>query len=334
MAVTIYYEKDANLRHLKGKAVAVIGYGAQGHAHAQNLRDSGCDVIVAEIPGTANYDLAHEHKFAPLRASDATKRGDIIIFTVPDEVQPRVYRDEVQANLRPGAALGFCHGFNIHFGQIVPPDDVDVIMVAPKGPGTLVRSMYQQGGGVPCLLAVQQDASGQAKNTALAWALGIGGARAGVIETTFRDETETDLFGEQVVLCGGLTALIKAGFETLVEAGYPEELAYFECMHEVELIVRLLTQGGLSYMRQVVSNTAEFGDLTRGPRIITERTREEMKKILDEIVSGEFAKEWILENVAGRAAFNALYKKDYTHPIEQVGRNLRRMMSWIDAKEV
>jgi len=334
MAVTIYYEKDADLKYLAGKTVAVIGYGAQGHAHAQNLRDSGCQVVVAEVAGTANYELARQHDFEPFSAAEATKRADLIIFTVPDELQPRVYREEVAPNLKSGAALGFCHGFNIHFAQIVPPESVDVVMVAPKGPGTLVRSMYQQGGGVPCLLAVQQDASGQAKQIALAWALGIGGARAGVIETTFRDETETDLFGEQVVLCGGLTALIKAGFETLVEAGYPEELAYFECMHEVELIVRLLTQGGLSYMRHVVSNTAEFGDLTRGPRIIPEQVRQEMRRILEEIRSGEFAREWILENIAGRPVFNALYKKDYNHPIEQVGRKLRRMMSWIDAKEV
>ncbi len=334
MAVTIYYEKDADINVLKGKTVAVIGYGSQGHAHSQNLRDSGINVVVAELEGTANYKLAVEHGFKPVPASEAVKQADLIIITVPDEVQPIVYKNEIAPNLRKGQAIGFCHGFNIHFGQIVPPEFVDVIMIAPKGPGHLVRSEFEKGGGVPCLLAVQQDYSGNAKQVALAWAAGIGGARAGVIETTFADETETDLFGEQVVLCGGVTALIKAAFETLVEAGYPPELCYFECMHELKLIVDLFYQGGINYMRYSVSNTAEYGDLTRGPRIITDKTREEMKKILEEIRTGQFAREWILENQAGRPVFNALYKKDYNHQIEIVGKELRKMMKWIDAKEV
>lgn len=334
MAVTIYYEKDADLGVLKGKTVAVLGYGSQGHAHSKNLRDSGIDVIVAELKGTANYDLAVKDGFKPTTAAEATKQADLVIITLPDEVQPVVYKEEILPNLKKGQALGFCHGFNIHYGQILPPDYVDVVMVAPKGPGHLVRSEYEKGGGVPCLLAVHQDASGNAKKIALAWAAGIGGARAGVIETTFADETETDLFGEQVVLCGGVTALIKAAFETLVEAGYPPELCYFECMHELKLIVDLFYQGGINYMRYSVSNTAEYGDLTRGPRIINEKTRQEMRKILEEIRTGQFAREWILENQAGRPVFNALYKKDYNHPIEVVGRKLRKMMKWIDAKEV
>jgi len=334
MAVTMYYEKDADLKHLKGKKIAIIGYGSQGHAHAQNLRDSGCDVIVAELPGTPNYKIAEEHNFRPVSASEASAAADLIVFTLPDELHPVVYRNEVAKNLRAGKTLGFCHGFNIHFGTIKPPKEVDVIMVAPKGPGHLVRSEFVKGGGVPCLFCVEQNPSGKAKEVALAWALGIGGARAGLIETTFREETETDLFGEQVVLCGGVTALVKAAFETLVEAGYPPELCYFECMHELKLIVDLFYQGGINYMRYSVSNTAEYGDLTRGPRIITDETRREMKKILDEIVTGQFAREWILENQAGLPVFNALYKKDHDHLLEVTGRKLRKMMKWIDAKEV
>jgi len=334
MAVTVYYEKDASIEPLKNRTVAVLGYGSQGHAHAQNLRDSGLKVIVAQRPGSKNYELAKEHGFDPISIPEAVAQADLVIVALPDEVQPQVYRDQIADNLKPGSALGFAHGFNIHFGQIVPPETVDVIMVAPKGPGHLVRSEFVRRAGVPCLMAVERDATGQAKQIALAWAAGIGGARAGVLETTFKDETETDLFGEQVVLCGGITALIKAAFETLVEAGYPEELAYFECMHELKLIVDLFYQGGISYMRYSVSNTAEYGDLTRGPRIITDQTRAEMRKILDEIQSGQFAREWILENQAGRPVFNALAKRDRNHPIEIVGRKLRRMMKWIDAKEV
>jgi len=334
MTVTMYYEKDADIKNLKGKTVGVIGYGSQGHAHAQNLRDSGIEVIVSELPGTANHDLAVKNGFKPVGADQLTEKADLLIMTVPDEVQARVFASLIKPNLRPGQALGFCHGFNIHYGQIVPPTDIDVIMIAPKGPGHLVRSEFEKGGGVPCLLAVQQDHSGKAKQIALAWALGIGGARAGVIETTFANETETDLFGEQVVLCGGITALIKAAFETLVEAGYPPELCYFECMHELKLIVDLFYQGGINYMRYSVSNTAEYGDLTRGPRIIDQQTKAEMWQILEEIRDGSFAREWILENQAGRPVFNALHKKDHDHLVEQVGSKLRKMMKWIDTKEV
>ena len=334
MAVTIYYENDANLGTLKGKTVGVVGYGSQGHAHSQNLRDSGVNVIVSDLPGTPNHKLAVEHGFKPVSAAELTKQADLIIITLPDEVQARVFQSEIRPNLRENQVLGFCHGFNIHFGQIVPPENIDVIMIAPKGPGHLVRSEFEKGGGLPCLIAIQQDHSGKAKQIGLAWAAGIGGARAGVLETTFAEETETDLFGEQVVLCGGVTALVKAGFDTLVEAGYQPEIAYFECMHELKLIVDLFYQGGVNYMRYSVSNTAEYGDLTRGPRIINEQTRQEMKKILGEIQNGEFAKEWILENMAGRPTFNALYKKDYDSLIERVGKQLRRMMKWIKAKEV
>lgn len=334
MAITMYYEADANLDVLKGKTVGVIGYGSQGHAHSQNLRDSGVNVIVSDVPGTDNYKLAVEHKFKPLTAAELTKKADLVVMTVPDEVQAMVYKNEVAPNLRENQALGFCHGFNIHFGQIVPPKTVDVIMIAPKGPGHLVRSEFEKGGGVPCLLAVEQDNSGNAKDIALAWSAGIGGARAGVIETSFKNETETDLFGEQAVLCGGVTSLIKAAFETLVEAGYPPELCYFECMHELKLIVDLFYQGGINYMRYSVSNTAEYGDLTRGPRIISGKTKQEMKKILTEIQDGSFAREWLLENSVGRPMFNALYKKDHDHLLEQVGAKLRKMMKWIDSKEV
>ncbi|MFQ5964712.1 MAG: ketol-acid reductoisomerase [Candidatus Scalinduaceae bacterium] len=330
--VKIYTDKDANLNLLKGKKISIIGYGSQGHAHAQNLRDSGLKVIVAQRKGSLNYDLALKHGFKPVSADKASQQGDLIAVLIPDELQTDVYKTEIMPHLKKGKTLLFSHGFNIHFDQIVPPKGVDVIMVAPKGPGHLVRSEYVKGGAVPCLLAVHQDYSKKAKKIALAYAKGIGGTRAGVLETTFAEETETDLFGEQAVLCGGASALVKAGFETLVEAGYQPELAYFECMHELKLIVDLFYQGGLTYMRHSISNTAEFGDLTRGPRIINEKTKKEMKKILSEIQNGSFAKEWILENKAGRPMFNALVTKDKNHQIEKVGAKLRKLMKWIQAK--
>lgn len=330
----IYYEQDAPIDALRGKKVAVIGYGSQGHAHSQNLRDSGIEVAVAELKDTDNYKLAKEHGFQPGPIAPAIQGAALIIVTLPDEVQAKVYQTEIAPNLKPGQTLGFCHGFNIHFGYIKPAANINVVMIAPKGPGHLVRSEFEKGGGVPCLVAVQQDASGTALQIALAWGNGIGGARAGILQTTFKEETETDLFGEQAVLCGGLSSLIKAGFETLVEAGYQPEIAYFECVHEVKLIVDLIYQGGISYMRYSISNTAEYGDMTRGPRIINERTRAEMKKILHEITSGEFAKEWVAEYQSGLKKFNELYQKDYNSQLEQVGRKLRKMMKWIQAKEV
>ena len=331
---TIYYEDQAPIGPLQDKTVAVIGYGSQGHAHAQNLRDSGIKVAIAEIDGTDNFKLAKEHGFAPADIKTAMDGAALIIITLPDEVQAKVYDTQIKPNLVAGQTLGFCHGFNIHFKYIVPPADTNVVMIAPKGPGHLVRSEFVKGGGVPNLIAVEQDASGDAKDIALAWANGIGGARAGIIETTYKEETETDLFGEQVVLCGGLSALIKAGFETLCEAGYQPEIAYFECMHEVKLIVDLMYQGGLSYMRYSISNTAEWGDLHIGPRIITAETKAEMKKCLDEIVSGKFAKEWVAEYQGGLKEFNAKYDADHGSQLEEVGRSLRKMMKWVDAKEV
>jgi len=334
MAVKIYYEKDAPIDVLKGRKVAVIGYGSQGHAHSLNLRDSGIEVAVAELEGTDNFKLASEHGFSPCDIKTAMHGAALVIVTVPDEVQAEVYKAQIGPSLAAGQTLGFCHGFNIHFKYIVPPKGVNVVMIAPKGPGHLVRGEFEKGGGVPCLVAVEQDAAGDAKAIALAWGSGIGGARAGIIETTFKEETETDLFGEQVVLCGGLTSLIKAGFETLVEAGYQPEIAYFECMHEVKLIVDLMYQGGLSYMRYSISNTAEYGDLTRGPRIVNEQTKAEMKKILSQITSGEFAKEWVAEYQGGLKKFNELYQKDYNSQLEQVGGKLRKMMEWIEAKQV
>jgi len=327
-----YYDKDADLGLLKGKKVAVIGYGSQGHAQAQNLRDSGIEVIVSELPGTANYQLALEHGFKPVDAASAAKEGDIIQILIPDDAQAKLYNVAIASNLSEGKALLFSHGFNIHYNQIVPPDTIDVIMVAPKGPGHLVRREFERGAGVPALIAVFQDFSGKAKEKALAYAKGIGAARAGVIETTFKEETETDLFGEQVVLCGGVSELVRAGFDTLVEAGYQPEIAYFECLHELKLIVDLFYEGGISYMRYSVSDTAEYGDLTRGRRVITEETRKEMKKILGEVQNGQFAKEWILENQANRPQFNALRKRDQEHLIEKVGKQLRAMMPWIKAK--
>jgi len=334
MPAKMYYEKDCDLSLLKGKTVAILGYGSQGHAHALNLRDSGCTVVVGQRKGSANYDLAVEHGFEPLPVEEATKRGDLVNILLPDEVQGDIYRNQIKPHLEPGDLLLCSHGFNIHFGQVVPPEGVDAALVAPKGPGHLVRSEFEKGGGVPCLIAYSPTASEQSRRLALAYAKGIGGARAGIIETTFAEETETDLFGEQTVLCGGVSALVKAAFETLVEAGYQPELAYFECMHELKLIVDLFYQGGLNYMRYSVSNTAEFGDYTRGPRIVTDETRREMRKILDEIQSGQFAREWILENRANRPVFNAMKQRDRNHLIEDVGRKLRRMMPWIKAKEV
>ncbi|MFK4765663.1 ketol-acid reductoisomerase [Desulfobaculum sp. SPO524] len=325
----IYYEQDANLELLKGKTIAVIGYGSQGHAHAQNLRDSGLEVIIGQRPGGANYELAKEHGFEPMSAADAAAKADVIMILLPDQVQAKVYQNDILPNLKPGNVLFFAHGFNIHYGQIVPPADVDVVMVAPKGPGHLVRRVYTEGGGVPCLYAVHQDASGKAKDIALAYAKGVGGARSGVMETTFKEETETDLFGEQVVLCGGLTQLIQKGFETLVEAGYQPEVAYFECLHEVKLIVDLIYEGGLANMRHSISDTAEYGDFTRGPRIVTDDTKVEMKKCLAEIQDGRFAKEFILENLAGQAQMHAMRKQTADHDIEKVGAKLRDMMSWL-----
>lgn len=332
MAVKMYYDKDADLKVLKNKVIGIIGYGSQGHAQAQNLRDSGLEVIVAELKGTANYDLAVKNGFKPVAADELTKQADIIQMLAPDQIQAKIYRDAVEPNLKAGKALVFSHGFNIHFGQIVPPKEVDVFMVAPKGPGHLVRKVFTEGSGVPNLIAIYQDHSGKAKQTALAYAKGIGGTRAGVIETTFAEETETDLFGEQVVLCGGVTELVNAGFETLVAAGYQPEIAYFECMHELKLIVDLFYEGGISRMRYSVSDTAEFGDLTRGKRIITEETRKEMVKILEEIRSGRFATEWLLENQAGRPTFNALRKRTDEMLIEKVGAKLRSMMTWLKKK--
>jgi ketol-acid reductoisomerase len=330
----IYYQKDAPIGPLKGKKVAVIGFGSQGHAHSLNLRDSGIKVAVAELKGTDNYKLAQKHDFKPGDIKTAMNGATLIIVTLPDEMQAKIYQTQIKPNLKAGQTLGFCHGFNIHFKYIVPPKNVNVVMIAPKGPGHLVRSEYEKGGGVPCIVAVQQNATGNAKKIALAWGNGMGGARAGIIQTTYKEETETDLFGEQVVLCGGLTSLIKAGFETLVKAGYQPEIAYFECCHEVKLIVDLIYQGGLSYMRYSISNTAEYGDLTRGSKIITDKTKAEMKKILADIRSGKFAREWVAEYKGGMKKFNSLYKKDYNCQLEKVGRKLRKMMKWIKAKEV
>ena len=328
----IYYDKDGSLEPLSGKTVAVIGYGSQGHAHAQNLRDSGVNVIVSELEGTRNHKLAKEHGFSPVPADEATEKGDLIIITLPDEFQKKVYDGQIAPKLSAGKTLGFCHGFNIRFGQIVPPEDVNVVMIAPKGPGHTVRSCYEEGSGVPCLIAVEKD-TGDAHDIALAWGIGIGGGRAGIIETTFTEECETDLFGEQAVLCGGLTSLVKAGFETLTEAGYQPGIAYFEVLHELLLIIKLMAEGGLSYMRYSISNTAEWGDLTVGPKVVDDHVKENMKKALADIQSGEFAKKWLAECEAGKPNFNSLYEADKNHPIEVVGRELRKMFSWMEAKE-
>lgn len=334
MPAKTFYDNDADLSLLKNKTIAILGYGSQGHAQAQNLRDSGCNVIIGQRPGGPNYDLAVSHGFDPLPLDEATKQADLINLLLPDEVQGDLYRSHIRPNLTVKNILMCSHGFNVHFGQVEAPPGVDTLLVAPKGPGHLVRSEFVKGGGVPCLIALGAGASEETLKLGLAYAKGIGGTRGGVIQTTFAEETETDLFGEQVVLCGGVSELVKAAFQTLVEAGYQPEMAYFECMHELKLIVDLFYQGGLSYMRYSVSNTAEFGDYTRGPRIITDQTRAEMKKILTEIQTGQFAREWILENRAGAPAFKAMRRRDRGLQIEEVGRRLRSLMSWIDAKEV
>jgi len=325
----IYYEKDAKPAVLKKRKIAVIGYGSQGHAQAQNLRDSGFDVIVSELKGTANYKQALKDGFKPLTAAEAAKSADVIQILLPDQIQADVYCSDIDQHMKKGKALVFSHGFNIHFGQIVPPAEADVFMVAPKGPGHLVRRIYTEGGGVPCLIALQQDATGKAHELALAFACGIGAGRAGIIETTFAEETETDLFGEQVVLCGGLTELMRAGFDTLVEAGYQPEIAYFECLHEVKLIVDLIYEGGIANMRNSISDTAEYGDLVTGKRIINEQVRQEMKKVLSEIQDGSFARQWLLENKVGRPVYNARKRQDAEHMVEKVGAKLRKMMTWM-----
>jgi ketol-acid reductoisomerase len=331
--IKAYYDKDANLDVIKDKTICIMGYGSQGHAHANNLRDSGMNVIIGVRKG-GSWKKAEEAGFKVMTPADAAKEADIIMILLPDELQADVYREEIGPNMKSGAYLAFAHGFNIHFGQIVPSPDINVFMVAPKGPGHLVRSEYKKGSGVPCLLAIHQDPSGNTKEIGLAYASAIGGGRAGILETTFREETETDLFGEQVVLCGGLTALIQAAYETLIEAGYAPEMAYFECLHEVKLITDLIYEGGIANMRYSISNTAQYGDLTRGPRVINDSVRAEMKKILGEIQSGQFAREWILECKAGKPVFNALTRKGEAHPIEEVGRKLRSMMPWLGKEKL
>jgi ketol-acid reductoisomerase len=329
VSLKVYYDKDADLSIIRKKKVAILGYGSQGHAHALNLKDSGVDVCVGLRKGGASWKKAEGAGVKVLEVADAVKQADVVMVLVPDQDQRKLYEEQILPNIKKGAALAFAHGFNIHFALIVPREDLDVIMIAPKGPGHLVRSTYTQGGGVPSLICVAQNASGQAKELALSYASANGGARAGVIETTFREETETDLFGEQSVLCGGVTALIQAGFETLTEAGYSPEMAYFECLHEVKLIVDLIYEGGMANMRYSISNTAEYGDYTRGPRIITEQTKQEMKKILHEIQTGAFAREFVLENQAGAPTLKAMRRIGAEHPIEQVGAKLRGMMPWI-----
>ncbi|MDP6442768.1 MAG: ketol-acid reductoisomerase [Pirellulaceae bacterium] len=334
MPAQIFYDNDADLSLLKDKTIAILGYGSQGHAQAQNLRDSGCNVVVGQRPGSANYDLAVSHGFEPVSISEATQQGDLVNVLLPDEVQGDLYKAEIRDCLRAGDILMCSHGFNIHFGQVEAPAGVDTLLVAPKGPGHLVRSEFERQGGVPSLIAMGEGASEETFRLGLAYAKGIGGTRGGVILTSIAEETETDLFGEQVVLCGGVSALVKAAFDTLVEAGYQPEMAYFECLHELKLIVDLFYQGGLNYMRYSVSNTAEFGDYTRGPRIVTDETRAEMKRILNEIQTGQFAREWILENRGGAPAFKAIRRRERTAAVEEVGLRLRRLMSWIDVKEV
>jgi len=328
----IYYDKDADLEILKGKKIAIIGYGIQGRGQALCLRDSGLDVIVAQREGGPNWEQAKKDGFSPVSASQAAKEADIIHVLIQDHLQSDVYKKDILPHLEKGDALGFSHGFNIHYGQIIPPKEIDIFLVAPKGPGALVRRQFEEGKGVPCLVAVFQEYTGKALQLALAYAKGIGGTRAGVLETTFAEETETDLFGEQAVLCGGASELIKAGFETLVSAGYQPEIAYFECLHELKLIVDLIYEGGIQGMRSKVSDTAKYGDITRGRRVIDDRVRNEMKKILSEIQSGEFAREWIMENKANRPVFNALMRRDNNHIIEIVGKKLREMMDWIGKK--
>ena len=329
MALNIYYDKDADLSLIQARKVAIIGYGSQGHAHANNLKDSGVEVVVGLREGSGSWAKAEGAGLNVASIADAAKTADLVMILAPDETQADLYATEIEPHIKQGAVLAFAHGFNIHFGQIVPRADLDVIMIAPKGPGHLVRSTYQAGGGVPSLIAIEQDASGQAKDIALSYASANGGARAGVIETSFREETETDLFGEQSVLCGGITALIEAGFETLVEAGYAPEMAYFECLHEVKLIVDLIYEGGIANMRYSISNTAEYGDFTRGPRIVNDETKAEMKEILKEIQTGQFAREWIGENRTGVAVLKAKRRLAQQHQIEEVGERLRGMMPWI-----
>ncbi len=330
----VYYDKDTDLSIIRGRKVAIIGFGSQGHAHAQNLKDSGVSVVVGLREGSASVEKAKKAGLETKSIPNAVKAADVVMILAPDEKQAALYKEQIEPNLKPGAALAFAHGFNIHFEYIKPRPDMDVFMVAPKGPGHLVRSTYTQGGGVPCLVAIKQDASGSARDLALSYAAGIGGGRAGIIETTFRDETETDLFGEQAVLCGGATHLVQAGFETLVEAGYPPEMAYFECLHELKLIVDLMYEGGIANMRYSISNTAEYGDLTRGPRIVNEQVKAEMKKLLKEIQSGEFAREWMAENESGGKRFPEMRAQAAKHPIEEVGAKLREMMPWIKASRV
>ena len=330
----IYYDKDTDLSIIRGKKVAIVGYGSQGHAHALNLKDSGVQVVVALREGSNSVAKAKNAGLTVKSVPEAVKGVDIVMILAPDEQHKKIYNEQVEPNLKQGATLAVAHGFSIHFGFIQPRADLDVIMIAPKGPGHLVRTMFSQGGGVPCLIAVKQDASGKAKPTALSYAAAIGGGRAGVIETTFKDETETDLFGEQAVLCGGATHLVQAGYETLVEAGYPPEMAYFECLHELKLIVDLMYEGGIANMRYSISNTAEYGDYTRGPRIINEQTKAEMRKILKEIQSGQFAKEWMAENETGGKRFPEMRSQAAKHPIEEVGGKLRDMMPWIKANRV
>jgi ketol-acid reductoisomerase len=332
--MNVYYDKDADLGHLKGKKIAVIGYGSQGYAHANNLKDSGCDVIVGLRPDSPSREKAEAAGLVVQDTAEASFNGDVVMMLAPDELAPKIYQQEIANNLLPGNDLAFAHGFSIHFKKILPPDEVNVFMVAPKAPGHLVRYEYTQGRGVPCLLAVHQDPAGDTREVGLAYASAIGGGRAGIIETTFREETETDLFGEQAVLCGGLTSLIQAGFETLVEAGYAPEMAYFECLHEVKLIVDLIYEGGIANMRYSVSNTAEYGDLTRGPRVINDSTRQAMKSLLADIQSGAFADEWMAEHEAGKPRFKELEAKAQAHPIEEVGRRLRGMMPFLSEKRL
>lgn len=328
--VDVYYDKDADLGRLEEKKIAVIGYGSQGHAQAQNLRDSGLDVVVGQRKGGASYEQAVTDGFEPVTAAEAAAQADVVQILLPDVVQRKVYEEDIEPNLEAGNALVFSHGFNIHYDQIVPPADVDVFMVAPKGPGHIVRRIYKDGEGVPCLLALYQDATGEAKEVGLAYAKGIGGTRAGVIETTFKEETETDLFGEQAVLCGGVTELVKAGFETLVDAGYQPEIAYFECLNELKLIVDLMYEGGLTKMRNSISDTAEYGDLIAGEKVINESSRAAMDELLENVRNGEFAKRWLLENQVGRPAYNKRREQDENHQIEEVGAKLRSMMNWIE----
>jgi ketol-acid reductoisomerase len=329
MPAKIYYDQDADLGLLRGKKIAIIGYGSQGHAHALNLKDSGQDVVVGLYKGSPSWAKAEKDGLRVSTVNEAAQQGDVIMILLPDQTQRAVFEGEIKGGLAKGKMLMFAHGFNIHFNQVVPPPDVDVSMIAPKAPGHMMRDLFTQGPGVPALLAVQQDVTGKAKDLALAYGKGVGCTRAGVLETTFKEETETDLFGEQAALCGGISHLIKAAFDTLIEAGYQPEVAYFECMHEMKLIVDLFYQGGLAYMRYSVSDTAEYGDYTRGPRVVSGETRAEMKKILGEIQSGQFAREWVLENQANRAFFLATRRREAEHPIEEVGKRLRAMMSWI-----